>query len=303
MKLFDEILNLLSDEQGSLTNALLKTRLLMHRIGHKDIDAWLSAELNGYGKTGDVPPYRVVKADIYGTVENIAKRYTNVPIPVAHLPKPFHDAFVHVQMGHSVKVLSELAQSAEGTVGTRIPPELYGTLSQSFDGFAVTSARSLIGTTQVAGILIEIRSRLLEFVLGLHDQIGDVPEEELKNAASDVNANDLFRSAIIGENATIIVGTHNTTNISNTVTKGDIGQLKRKLTDGGVGTEDLVALDRAIDEDGDIPQAEKRLGPKVARWVGNMMQKAAEGGLQIGITEAGKLLSGAIFSYYGLPSS
>ncbi|KVZ09032.1 hypothetical protein WL80_01295 [Burkholderia ubonensis] len=303
MKLFDEILTLLSDEQGSLTNALLKTRLLMHRIGHKDIDVWLSAELNGYGKTGNIPPYRVVKADIYGTVENIAKRYTNVPIPVAHLPQAFHDAFVHVQMGHSVKVLSELAESTEGSVGTSIPPELYGTLSKSFDGFSVTSARSLIGTTQVAGILIEIRSRLLEFVLGLHDQIGDVPEEELKNAASDINANDLFRSAIIGENATIIVGNHNTTSISNTVTKGDIGQLKKKLADGGVDADDLVALDRAIDEDGDVPHAEKKLGPKVARWVGSMMQKAAEGGLKIGIAEAGKLLSGAIFSYYGLPSS
>lgn len=227
MKLFDEILGLLSDENGSLTSALLKTKLLMHRIGHNDLDRWINAELSGYDDKAEIPSYRRVKADIYGSVENIAKRYNNVVIPIAHLPQEFRDIWVNVSLGHSVKVLSELAASKEGSVGSNIPPELYNMMSKAFDGFYVSSAKSVIGTTQVAGILIEIRSRLLEFVLGLQNQIGDVPEEELKKAASDINATDLFNSAFIGENATFIFGSSNTTTISNSVTKGDIGQLKK----------------------------------------------------------------------------
>ncbi len=50
MKLLNEIIDLLSDKAGSLTDAMLKTKVLMHRIGHKELAEWVSAELGGYGK-------------------------------------------------------------------------------------------------------------------------------------------------------------------------------------------------------------------------------------------------------------
>ncbi|MGF7130538.1 hypothetical protein P3T40_002013 [Paraburkholderia sp. EB58] len=115
-----------------------------------------------------------------------------------------------------------------------LPPELYGILGQPYGNAHVVSAKSVIGSTQIAGVLIEIRSRLLEFVLNLQDKIGDVPEAELKKAAAGINTQGIFTSAIFGPNATIIVGNHNTTSVTNTINEGNIGELEKILLEAGV---------------------------------------------------------------------
>ncbi|WP_233875141.1 AbiTii domain-containing protein [Paraburkholderia adhaesiva] len=303
MQLFDDIISLLSDEKSSLASALLKTKVLMHLIGHKDIDGWLNSELNGYPSNGAVPEYRIVSAQLTGTVENMARRYTNVTLATLHLPDEFRERFCKAHLGHSVAELQEFATAKEGSVGSAVPPEFYGILGQVYDNAYVTSARSLIGSTQIAGVLVEIRSRLLEFVLNLQDKIGDVPEAELKKAAAGVNTQGLFSSAIFGSNTTIIVGNQNTTTVTNTINEGNIAQLEEVLREAGVPADDLVTLNRAISDDGDAPKQTKSFGPKVAHWIGNMMQKAASGGWQIGVAAAGNLLSGAISNYYGLGSN
>ncbi|AIO25763.1 AbiTii domain-containing protein [Burkholderia cepacia] len=304
MQLFDDIVTLLSDETKSLTSALLKTRVLMHRIGHKDIDGWLACELNGYPKDAQIPNYRIVGANVIGTVENIAKRYNNVTLPTLHLPEVFRERFNRAHLAHSVAELESFAVAKEGSVASAIPPELYGMMSKPYDGdFSVTSAKSVIGSTSIKGVLVEIRSRLLEFVLSLQDKIGDVPEGEMKKAAEGLNTGALFQSAVFGSNTTIVVGSQNRTTVNNTATQGDISQLRKVLRDAGIGESDLATLDQAIEDDGDAPHRTKTLGPRVAEWIGNMLQRAATGALQIGLNTAGTLLTSEISNYYGLGSS
>ena len=303
MQLFDDIISLLSDDKGSLATALLKTKVLMHRIGHKDIDGWLNSELNGYPRGGAVPDYRIVSAHLTGTVENLARRYTNVTLATLHLPDDFRERFCTEHLGHSVAELQEFAVAKEGSVSSAVPPEFYGILGKPYDNAHVTSARSVIGSTQIAGVLVEIRSRLLEFVLNLQDKLRDVPEAELKKAAAGVNTQGLFTSAVFGSNTTIIVGNQNTTTVTNTINEGNIGQLEQVLREAGVAQDDLVTLNQAITDDGNAPKQTKSFGPKVAHWIGNMMQKAASGGWQIGVSAAGNLLSSAISHYYGLGSN
>lgn len=58
--LLDEIIGLLNSEQGSLTDALLKTKVLLHQIAKKELAGWVNNELNGYADGTDLPPYRVL---------------------------------------------------------------------------------------------------------------------------------------------------------------------------------------------------------------------------------------------------
>ena len=55
MKLLDEIIDLLADENASLNAALLKTKVLMHTIGHAELAEWVNDELNGNPKDTTVP--------------------------------------------------------------------------------------------------------------------------------------------------------------------------------------------------------------------------------------------------------
>lgn len=47
MKLLNEIIDALSSQDSSLTDALLKTKVLLHKIGHKELVEWVNRELNG----------------------------------------------------------------------------------------------------------------------------------------------------------------------------------------------------------------------------------------------------------------
>ena len=46
--LINDIIQLLSNEQSSLTEALLKTKLLLHQVQRKDLVSWVNHELAGY---------------------------------------------------------------------------------------------------------------------------------------------------------------------------------------------------------------------------------------------------------------
>lgn len=64
--LLDEIIALLSDQKGSLEAALLKTKVLLHQIGHKELVPWVNYELAGYPEDSELPPYRIVTSQPHG---------------------------------------------------------------------------------------------------------------------------------------------------------------------------------------------------------------------------------------------
>jgi hypothetical protein len=87
MRLLEEVVILLSDKNGSLTDALLKMKVLMHRIGHKELAGWMNDELNGYTPDRPVPDYRIIPIRLHGDISNIAWRYPATQLPTAHLEK------------------------------------------------------------------------------------------------------------------------------------------------------------------------------------------------------------------------
>jgi hypothetical protein len=134
MKLFDEIIDLLSDNSGSLTDALLKTKVLMHKIGHKELAGWVSDELNGYPEGKPVPPYRVVHARLVGTLQNAAFVYHDQTLPTSHLPATIRKSFSDHEVRDSISVLEKYA-SAKHHLAQPIAPEFYALLGKALEMF------------------------------------------------------------------------------------------------------------------------------------------------------------------------
>src|SRR5213083_1085835 len=103
MKLLDEIIDLLSVKDGSLTDALLKTKVLMHKIGHKELAEWVNDELNGYASNKEVPEYRVVPARLLANVANSAWRHQNQQMPLSHLPDDLQKMISENKMRESIR--------------------------------------------------------------------------------------------------------------------------------------------------------------------------------------------------------
>jgi hypothetical protein len=58
----------------SLSSALLKTKVLLHKLGAPELTDWVNMELHGYVDGAEVPDYRMVHGVLKGNISNIAYR-------------------------------------------------------------------------------------------------------------------------------------------------------------------------------------------------------------------------------------
>jgi hypothetical protein len=302
MKLLDDIVNLLSDENGSLSDALLKTKVLMHKIGHKELADWVNDELTGYGQGKEVPAYRLVAIRVYGSVSNMAIRYPNTPLPIAGMPKEDREKWTRRTFRDSIQVLERYAANTD-SLKAPIQPEFFQFFAKAGleKSFIIERAWTQFEPNQIVHVLMEVRSRLLDFALNLQGKLGDVPENAMKEAAKEIDARGMLSRAIFGDNTTVIIGDNNSTAITNTATKGDFKALSEIFRKAGVVEADLEDLRVAVEgEDAVTVAQERRFGPKVRAWMTKMTGKAIDGTWAIGIGAGGNLLADAIGRYYGI---
>ncbi|WP_198087005.1 hypothetical protein [Variovorax sp. E3] len=301
MKLLDQIIELLSNDSGSLNEALLKTKVLLHKIGQKELTPWVTQELNGYDNDTAVPSYRQAHATVLGNVTNGYMRYTNHPLPIRHLTKMQQDGLQNVPLRQSLAVLQQYTSKPEGVLKSNIPLEYNGLLGKTIsDGFHIEQAWTQIPCSQFIQAITEVRSRLLDFVLNLQSKLGeDISEGQVKEAAANIDAKGLFNNSVFGDGATIVLGNQNAVTNAATVHKGDFASLERLLKKHGVADHDVVELKSAIVKDADSPElAQGKVGPQVNGWLKGMLAKAVDAAWQIELGVAGGLLTNAIQAYY-----
>ena len=295
-----------SRERPAVEAALTKTKVLLYRIGEPQLAVWVNAEINGYHGNNDVPAYRVIPTRVVATVTNgLTVRWNNIQLPLNHLPDDMEKELRNTKVGHAVATLEEFAAAKEDTLSKPLSPEMYGLLAKGLQkGLFIETAHVEIGKSQIIGILAQIRSRLLDFVLQLSSRIpSDMPEADVKLKSKEIDAAGLFQSAIFGDNATVIVGSNNTPIISNVSIKvGDFDSLAAFLRSNKVADADIASLKKAIHADGSaVDQHSRKAGPKVREWMANMLKKTVETSWQVEIGIASSVLATAISRYYGWP--
>ncbi|MDB5975063.1 MAG: response regulator receiver protein [Nevskia sp.] len=304
MKLVDELVDLLSDESTSLSAALLKTKVLLHKIGHKELVEWVNHELNGYEDKDNLPAYRILPAQVLANMANPAYQVNSHPIPLMHLDSEYRESLQNAPMHQSLAVLEQFLSKAENHLESPIPMEANPLLGRSLgNGYRIQRAWCQISITDVTQILVQVRSRLLDFILELKERVGNVKDDdELVQKKSSLDAQNLFNSAIFGHNTTIVVGNSNVQTIQNKVVEGNIASLKKELERWNVPDEDIVQLETAISKDeGSAEHLQKKFGPSVRTWLQKMFSKAVETSWQVEIGVASGVLATALQNYYGWP--
>ena len=302
MKLLSELIAALSSSQPSLIDALVKTKVLLHQLGRKDLVEWVNNEINGYTDDAPLPEYRVLGAQVKGNITNDAYSYTDHPLPTMHLDKAQRERLEKIEMRDSVAVLESLAKREKQGLQRPLPVE-YGSLFNKAltGGYKVQQAWCAIGIGRMAQIVAQVRSKLLDFLLELNEKVGsEMSDEEVKRIAQSPETGSMFNNAIFGDNVTILVGNHSQQHVTNSITKGDFSGLAEMLKKYKVSSEDVDALETAIDADRSILDvAEKRFGPRVRNWLSGMLSKAVEASWQIEISVASGFLTSALQRYYG----
>lgn len=302
MKLISEIIEILSSDTGKLSDALLKTKVLLHKIGQKELVPWVNSELNGYPDRSSVPDYRVLSAQVLVNASNGAYRVTSHHIPMGHLDDKYREAIETARMDQSLAVLEKFTENDNGHLRAHIPMESYGVLGKGLDNYyQIEDAWSEISHTSVLQILIQVRSRLLDFVLELNDQFpAEMNDDQVKERINSMDTKNLFNSAIFGNNTTILVGSSNSQTVTNINVKGDFKALSQALEKSGVSTVDISSLKEALDLDLSIVNSDsKEFGPAVKSWLQMMLSKAVETSWNVELGIASSLLATALNSFYG----
>ncbi|HTD05101.1 hypothetical protein [Undibacterium sp.] len=304
MTLINDIINLLSSDKSSLGDALLKTKVLLYKIGHKELADWVDWEIEGYPDAAQIPDYRILQGEIRGTIVTFGGRYPSHALPVRHLSDEERDRLLFANATWGVSVIENMLGGRKNNNAFKMPFPLEANryLGKTLaEGYIVEKAWLQIEAPKLYEILTKVRARLLDFALKLQDELGeDTTDEQMKNKASTIDATSLFTNSVFGGDVTVIVGSHNLQQITNAATTGDFLRLEAALKKYKVPDEDISSLKEAIDSDkGTEEVANKKLGPSVKAWMHNMMGKAINTSWQIELAVAGNLLTSALQAYYG----
>ena len=199
--LLDEIITLLSSTSRSLTDALLKTKILLHQIGRKDLVTWVNSELTGY-PDDNVPSYRIVSTEVHGHLTCIAWEEADSLLPILHLEAAQQKNFTSYPMTSSLQIIEESIKEYRtkdrGSMRRNLPVEAAGLFMKALQpGVNVFSAWCQINMGDVENILAEVRSRLLDFALELRDVVGTVADDkqlEQKAAGEEAGKSSMRRS-------------------------------------------------------------------------------------------------------------
>jgi hypothetical protein len=293
--LLDDIIEILSDEKGSLNSALLKTKVLLHSLGKKELATWVTSELKGYPDE-NVPEYRLVSAEVHGHVTSYAWQANNYVLPIMHLTDQQKK---NVTMSHCTMSIASIEDSVKNgkKLIRHLPPE-FGAIFQKVltPGTNVFSAWCEINMLDIENILSEVRSRLLDFALELRDVVGiDVPEKDLVAKAASVDTEKLFNTAVYGTGNTIIIGSHTFQAVTNE--KDDIEGLLAAVGSLGFQQRELAALKAAVLEDqlqGKTPDVSDG---QTGKWYTNALKEAGKGTVKAGIDLVSSVLVKAIKAY------
>lgn len=303
MELITQIIDILSDENPNLENALIKTKVLLHRLGEKDSVEWINRELNGYSFDDEVPEYRVIHSQpMITATDGLTRRWNDMPAVISHLSEKERNFLTRNEMRQSISGIEHLAHSEGNTLSRSLVPELWPKLSKGLSaGIHVEYAHCEISKSQILQIITIIRSRLLDFVLELEGRLPvNATSDDIKNLSKEIEAGNLLNNAMFGDNTTIILGNHNIQSVTNTIQKNDVDSLVSLLSDKGISKQDTDDLIKAIHDDGDnVDYENKKPGANVSAWMKKMLGKAIDSTWKIQIGAAGSLLAMAIGKYYG----
>ncbi len=293
----DDLIARLSDESQSITDILLKTKVLLADIEQPELVGWVNRELNGYPDAAELPAYRVVPAQVRANLIAMTFRVESHPIPLAHIEPEQREHLESSEVRDGLPVIEALVRKSGGRVQRPLPMEANGVLAKGLaEGVHINQAWVEIGDVHLANIPAQVRSRLLDFMLELRANVGrDVSTDKLKERSQELDMVGAFHGAVFGDNVTINLGSNIRQIVRNTKVTSE-ADLFATLKDVGVEPAELDELKKALDQD-TSERGKPTLEGATGRWFTALLSKASVGALKIGANVVTSVVAAALTHY------
>lgn len=288
MRILNELIELLADHDTILDTCLIKAQILAHKLKNEDFKKWVNYELKGYPAGVALPTYRILSLVLFGDVSNGYYRYSNYRLPLSHLSEEQAYRLTTKEIDESISSIENWANI--DSISLSLPTEACAMFSNAFnEGYYVERIEAKIGAGKGKDILIQIRSKLLEYCLTISDEFpDDIGLNDTIDKSVREFSNEQFK-IIVKDNANIHIGdtlsqTSNETNIN-------INQ---------VSTEDIQELLEAIGKDREVNEVnENSWGENIENWYMDMLKKAGTDSWDISKAAAAAILATVISKYAG----
>lgn len=291
MRLLNEIISLLSDENTSLNACLVKSQVLAHKLNNAELKSWVISELRGYSQDAELPHYRKLKMSFFGLVTNGYYFYNNTRLPVSHLTDEQCARISSYNVIDSISSIEEWGNKENPSFS--VPAELTPLFSDAYSGgYYVQDIEGKIGS-QAKDLLNNIRSKLLEYCLEL---LNEIPEDINLDSKLDEEIQELSRehlNIILNDNAKLVLGNETNSNQSTSI-ENNITTINQ------IADIDIKELERAIQADkNNNDYEEKKWGKNVQSWFDRMMNKAGTESWEVSKATAASLLANIITKVSG----
>lgn len=307
MKLVSDIINELVDSEKSISSPLLKTKVLASRLQNHELLSWVNNELGNYTDSMNLPEYRKFGCHINGVHINGNTKYTNQPVLVGGLGEEIEKILTTMEFFQSISTLENmLTKNGSGTLELALSAETTNIIQNNIRRmgnpyYQLLSAKKVIGISVVSEMLSTIRNKLLDFMLKLDEEFGNLTEiEELKTKQNEIL--NIMSQTIIhtsGDGNVVNTGDNSKLKVIIKISKGNKEELRDHLLKNGINENDTNELIEIIDTE--TPnELTKKFGEKVNTWITKVLGKALNGTWEIGIGTASTMIAEALNSYYGI---
>jgi hypothetical protein len=222
LSLFSDLLAETADEKNNaISSCLLKAKLLASKLRSRKFRQWVSAELDGYGRSElPLPQYRIDTGPVYGNFHGAGGMgVRGVQLPTSHWPAKHRALAEEIRFTQGARELEELMQLDSKTLHRQWSPDLVS-LYRRDPGVGVTHcqlqyAYNEFTLASVAGVLHAIRTRLIDFLIELGEKH---PDLEQSDAAAATVSEDDVTSVVehkIFNNCNFIAGDQDMSNVIN----------------------------------------------------------------------------------------
>jgi hypothetical protein len=288
---------------SDIPTLLRMCKLLAARISHQEFAEWVDHELNGYPNIKELPDYRVVRVDSYGSFIGTSARADKLQIPVSVLPKKIQEQFRNAYMGSSISAYTALLSGDKsGSVHEPWPVALaVHNASRLTPGMQCVAAWKEIPIGAVVRLMDSVKTRVLGFAIDLEREAPNAGELPIGSQPplSREKMTQIFNTNITGNVGNVANSSSAFSQSSIVIEPGNWQSLQARLVELGLTSEDTEGLKADLEHAlATGSQAEKK--KTAGTWIGRLAGKAAAGAAGVGIEVAATGVAKAIAAYFGI---
>jgi hypothetical protein len=234
----DGVIQDLTDPAKSLEDCLRKTLVLAYSLKNDKLKSWVESELNSYEISEPVPTYRKVRVEIWGNVAAGLQRATNR----IHFQGAEHAYFEALRSGLDLRdnvaglesIVQQQGKSGSAALKFTLSPYLHEPLEALYPGWHIEDAWMVASAFTITGVLSQIKTSLLQFLLSLNEELGNENNFSIMNNSEKVDR--------IIEHTIGVVHAENVTFGVNYQTKGD----QNTVVQGNYNSQQITSPDSLL---------------------------------------------------------